>query len=499
MTDASKSTSTPTGQRGIATTAGTRAHGGPNRLHVLTLEAEEALGERGLDVEACVRMGMVSATVHGTDDWIAIPTTRNGAVVRWKYRRIHKAEGLPNFVQDKGGEQCVWNVDVLSDTTLNDQPLILTEGEFDTVAAIQAGYPRTVSLPNGSTIPQGMESSAWIDEILEKVPATSQIIIATDADEPGEKAMRDLAVRLGAGRCRYMTYPRGCKDLNDAAKRYGSRAVTECVNRARWCKVTGVFRMSELPDQPEPEALFSGIPGLAEHYRVRRGDFCVMTGIPGHGKSTFANDLACCMVHQHNWPVGFASFEQSPKIDHRRALRTWFGGKPAHQQSTKELAAADDWIDEWFGFIVPDDEEDASLDWVMERAASLVVRYGVNMMVVDPWNELDHDKPRDMTMTEYVNAAIRRFKRFARRFDVHLVIVAHPTKLARQSDGKLPMPSLYDISDSAAWANKADIGLIVHRDEMQTIVKVAKSRYHDLIGTPGQAELTFSSFNNRFC
>lgn len=469
------------------------------RHQTLTLEAEEALGDRGLDVEACVRLGLVSVTAHGTDDWVGIPTIRNGAVVRWKYRRIEKIEGRLNFVQDKGGEQCVWNVDALHDDTLSDQPVIITEGEFDAICAIQSGYPRTVSLPNGSTVPQGMESSAWIDEILSRVPPTTQIIIATDADGPGEKAMRDLAVRLGAGRCRYMAYPQGCKDLNDAAKRYGAKGVVECVNRARWCKVTGVFRMSELPDVPEPQALFSGIPGLAEHYRVRRGDFCVMTGIPGHGKSTLANDLVCRMVHQHCWPVGFASFEQSPKIDHRRALRTWFNGKPAGQQTSAELAAADDWVDEWFGFIVPDDEEDASLAWVMERAASMVVRYGINMLVVDPWNELDHERPRDMTMTEYVNAAIRQFKRFAKRFDVHLVIVAHPTKLARQSDGKLPIPSLYDISDSAAWANKADIGLIVHRDENRTIVKVAKSRYHDLIGRPGQVELTFSSFNNRFC
>jgi twinkle protein len=257
--------------------------------------------------------------------------------------------------------------------------------------------------------------------------------------------------------------------------------------------------MSELPDVPEPEALYSGIGGLAEHYRVRRGDFCVMTGIPGMGKSTFANDLACRMAWQHHWPVGFASFEQSPKVDHRRALRTWFNSKPAHQQTRDELAKADAWIDEWFGFIVPDDDAEATLDYVMECSASMVVRFGIKMLVIDPWNELDHERPRDMTMTEYVNVAIRRFKRFARRFDVHLVIVAHPTKLQKDKDSKLPMPSLYDISDSSAWANKADIGLIVHRDENRTLVRVAKSRYHDRIGTPGEASLTFSPFNNRFC
>ena len=499
MTDASKSTSTPTGRRGTATTAGTKGHGGISRMASLTLGAEQALVARGLDIELCVRMGLTSAVAHGTDDWIAIPTLRDGRVVRWKYRRIEKVPGAENFIQEPGGEQCVWNPDALTDVTLCSEPLVITEGEFDTIAAIQSGFGRVVSLPNGSTIPTGAQSSAWIDEILEAIDAKAQIIIAADEDEPGLKARADLSVRLGAGRCKYLAYPRDCKDLNDALKLYGQRGVVESFNRARWCRVSGVFLMSELPPVPTEQPLHSGVPGLGDHYRIRRGDFCVMTGIPGHGKSTFVNDLACRMADRHGWTVGFASFEQSPALDHKRALRTWFGNKPAHQQTDEELAAADAWIDEHFAFIVPEDDDDASLDWVMERAASLIVRYGCQMIVIDPWNEIDHERPRDWTLTEYVNAAIRRFKRFAKAWNVHLVIVAHPTKLQRQSDGKMPIPTLYDISDSAAWANKADIGVIVHRDEARSIIRVAKSRYHEEIGKPGQIEVTFSSFNNRFC
>jgi twinkle protein len=489
----------PTGQRGTATTAGTTARGGIKRLASLTLPAEEALVARGLDIEACVRMGLTSAVVHGTDDWIAIPTLRDSRAVRWKYRRVEKVEGAENFMQEPGGEQCVWNPAALTDETLRGEPLIITEGEFDAIAAIQSGFGRVVSLPNGSTIPTGAQSSAWIDEVLSSVAAADQIIIAADDDEPGIKARADLAIRLGAGRCKYLTYPRGCKDLNDALKGFGQRGVVESFNRARWCRVSGVFLMSELPPLPTEEPLHSGVPGLGEHYRIRRGDLCVMTGIPGHGKSTFVNDLACRMVERHGWTVGFASFEQSPALDHKRALRTWFGGKPARTQSPTELAEADAWVDQHFAFIVPEDDDDASLDWVMERAASLVVRYGCQMIVVDPWNEIEHDRPRDWSLTEYVNSAIRRFKRFAKKWNVHLIIVAHPTKLQRQSDGKMPIPNLYDISDSAAWANKADIGVIVHRDEARSIIRVAKSRYHEEIGKPGQIEVTFSEYNNRFC
>ncbi len=66
-----------------------------------------------------------------------------------------------------------------------------------------------------------------------------------------------------------------------------------------------------------------------------------------------------------------------------------------------------------------------------------------------------------------------------------VIVVAHPTKLKKE-DGKMPIPSLYDISDSAHWSNKADVGIIIHRkDEVETLIRIAKSRYHQEIGKPG--------------
>jgi twinkle protein len=66
-------------------------------------------------------------------------------------------------------------------------------------------------------------------------------------------------------------------------------------------------------------------------------------------------------------------------------------------------------------------------------------------------------------MTEYVGRAIKALKRFARKFQVHLIVIAHPTKSTKDGDGKYRMPTLYDISDSANWYNKCDLGIIVHR------------------------------------
>ena len=61
------------------------------------------------------------------------------------------------------------------------------------------------------------------------------------------------------------------------------------------------------------------------------------------------------------------------------------------------------------------------------------------------------------------------------------------------------MPTLYDISGSANWYNKADLGVIVHREnEDYTIIKVQKSRYHETIGVPGEVRMQYSKDERRF-
>ena len=121
-----------------------------------------------------------------------------------------------------------------------------------------------------------------------------------------------------------------------------------------------------------------------------------------------------------------------------------------------QLEEADRWIDEHFVFIVPSDDDFTNLAWVLDKAAAAVIRYGARMVVIDPWNELDHDRPHDMSLTEYTGRAIKEFKRLAKALDVHVMVVAHPTKLPAGEK-----PGLYSISDSAHWANKPDAGIVI--------------------------------------
>lgn len=486
-----------------------------------------SLESRGLDIELADRLGLASVRRDGGEA-LVLPFRRNGEIVRRKYRWFDRTEG--KWSAEKGGLRIAFNEDCLRDESLYGQPLIITEGEFDAMAALQSGFARTISVPDGAPPPgdrskDDLEAGSKYDWLREIKPLLTkelvpEVIVAADGDENGAALLQDLTVLLGRFRCKFLTYPmskkdRGrarCKDLNEVLEDWGQKGVVETVARASFIKVDGVYIMSELPPLPPSVIYDIGFDLLGENYRMRLGDFVVLTGIPGLGKSTFVNDLVCRVALKHRLKAGWASFEQTPQRDHRRALRSWYGvadmlgedggarmGKPAYQMTDGELADADAWIDAQHVFIVPGEDEDVTLDWILDRMEAAVVQHGVKVIVIDPWNEMDHTRARDETMTEYVGRSIKTLKRFARKFQVHLIIVAHPTKSLKDGEGKYKMPTLYDISDSANWYNKCDLGLIVHRENADdTLIKVQKSKYHEIIGTPGEVRMHYSKDERRF-
>jgi twinkle protein len=211
------------------------------------------------------------------------------------------------------------------------------------------------------------------------------------------------------------------------------------------------------------------------------------------------NDLCCRLVHNHGLNIAFASFEQMPTRDHRRNLRTWYLRRPPQSAEKQDVIEADKWIDKHFSFLVPTEDDDVTVDWVLDKLEAAVVQHGCKVVVIDPWNEMDHMREKAESTTEYTGRAIKAFKRFARKFMVHLIVVAHPSKQQKDKDGNYMIPTLYDISDSAHWYNKADLGVVVHREtESNSIIRVAKSRYHDEIGRPGEVNATYNFFERRF-
>ncbi len=476
-------------------------------MNSLTKDIEAGLRTRSIDPAVALTLGLHAVVGTGGTEGLCIPFFRNGEVVNRKYRSV---TGEKRFWQDKGGTQCFWNEDVLRDDTLVGQPLVITEGELDAVAAVQSGWARVVSVPGGAPdkpLPEDSKKYTFLQDVrpLLSVERVTEVILAVDGDAAGANLLHDLSVRLGRFRCKYVTYPkhpqdhmRRLKDLNDVLIHYGPKGVAATLARAQWLKVDGVYRMSELPPVADAVVYEIPMPKVTDRYKVRLGDVAVFTGIPSHGKSTFVNDVFCRLVVKYGINVAFASFEQMPQRDHRRNLRTWFCEKPQGHCDARELKMADDWIDKHFAFLVPNEDEDVTLEWLLDKAEAAVIQHGCKVVVIDPWNEMDHARAREESLTEYTGRAIKALRRFARKMMVHVVIVAHPSKQMKDDQGNYRCPTLYDISDSAHWYNKADVGVVVHRYPDHTLIRIAKSRYHDLIGVPGDETAEFTFDQRRF-
>jgi twinkle protein len=451
-----------------------------------------ALERRGISGETADRLGFESCG-DGFD--IRIPSYDHGKIVNWKYRTLDKQKKMK---QELGAKKVLWNIDALRDPTLAGEPVIITEGELDGASAIEAGYTRVVSVPDGAPgSPVADTSTAKYtyldDEVLNLLRAAPEIIIAADGDTAGAALLQDLNQIIDEpGLTRWVSYPkpkdkRPLKDLNDALVIGGPKLLSLCIERAKPMPVGGIYTEDELPPPVRYRAHRTNFPGLDQHFLLRKGDLSVVTGVPGHGKSTFVDDIMCRAADIIGWRILVMSLENDPRTDLKDTITAWKGGARPGKLSAEELADIGVWRKDRFRYLLPSIEDTVDLDWLRSRVKVAVQRHKCDMIVIDPWNELDHVRDRGMSGTEYVGEAIKLMKRLALKYGVHVMVVAHPAKPDRFQKSKTWKPTLYDISDSAHWYNKSDAGIVVYRnpDTDETEILIEKIKYQNIIGKRG--------------
>jgi twinkle protein len=319
----------------------------------MTPELLAALEARGFDAEAFLKLDLGVGEARHQPGALAIPFYDGPNVVGVKVRAID--HGQAGFGQAKqfGAGGIFYNLNCLTDPELANEPLIVTEGEPGCWAALVAGFPRSIGIPIASADGRRQPYVETSEPLWRDV---REIILCTYDDDAGNTLREDIATAFGKSRCKWVRYPKGCHDLNEALRQFGVRGVQETIRRAQWLAVPDIYAMSELPEPPENPAMDTGIVGLKEHFRVRRGDLTVVTGIPGHGKTSFVNEVVCRLALAYGWRTIFGSFEQRPVPDHRRTLRTFHGQKLEKHLTPAERAAADAFIDKHFRFLVPNEE-----------------------------------------------------------------------------------------------------------------------------------------------
>ena len=459
--------------------------------------------QRGITADLAEKFGLETVKRNG-GWWLSVPYRENGETVNHKYRRTSEKRHM----MDADAPLSLWNADCLSDPKVQSgqAPLVICEGEWDALAAIQAGFQYAVSVPNGApaaqTEPNELATARrydWMDRHAEALKGVGTFVIAADADQPGYNLSADIVGLLGAERCRFVEYPFPCKDLNDVLLEYGPERVVDCISTAKPYPVQGLYRLSDFPERKEVRAYSIGIEAIADLVAIVPGTLTIFTGYANAGKSTVVNQVLAHAMLEH-FPVCVGSFETDVKPILRDALRcSMLRCAPAEMARHPKLADADDILEQRLSIIsnAVDEEHEMDIDGYLDLCRVAVRRDGAKLFVLDPWNELEHKRRRDESETDYIGRALRAVKRFAKQYDVAFWIIAHPRT---PHEGTKTIPGLYNISGSANWANKADYGLTYHRprlEENRATIRITKVRM-GLPGRRGDAEVTYDFRVSRF-
>lgn len=442
---------------------------------------------------------------------ISFPFYENKECVNVKYRILPK-----DFAQSSGGKPILYKIDDTEDATF----AILCEGEIDALSFETAGFKEALSIPMGA-LAQGTNTSIakmeYLDNSAEYISHIEKFYLALDKDGPGMVTQEEIARRIGRHKCWIVPFPDGCKDANEVLTKHGPDELKSCIERAIPYPIEGIINAIHLKDEVEyifehgyPEIGKSGFGKLDEYLRFAPGFLTVFTGAPNTAKSTALTFLNVMLSLTQGWKHAIFSPENYPIETHIHQMIEQIVGKTMlpdynNRMTKDEMMQALDFIKDHFWFIRSMDSA-LTLDEILERASALVLRFGVNSLVIDPWNQIEHKMEGGFTETTYAGHMLKKIREFNQKYNVHTFLVAHPRKLQKDNDGINYLPAnLYDVAGSANFYNMADNGIIMHRHKeiegdsiitpySEMIVEKVRHKSH---GRPGKFKLIYNQVNSR--
>lgn len=427
-------------------------------------------------------------------------------LVNIKYRSANK-----DFKMFKDAERIFYNIDSIR---LSSEAIIV-EGEFDALSFVEIGRNEVVSIPNGSTI--GTVNLSFLDEYLDYFENKEVIYLALDNDEAGQNVQAEFIRRLGAEKCKTVDFSvysfvdkhgetKACKDANDILVHHGKDALEKCIQDAKDIPLEGVSGILDFRDDFEAyvkkglkHGFECGIPSLDAIFSTYTRQYIVVTGQPSSGKSELVDQMCIGYAQKYGWKIALASKENKPNELHAGKIMAkltghWVSDVKYFQEQWYEESL--NWMHDHFKFI--DFSQNYSIDAVLKLGTEMVKRYGIKVLVVDPYNktplESKHNNVNEAT-TEY----LLKIDEWCAKNDALVILVAHPVKPSKD-DRKNYEPNMYDIKGGGEFYDMSPHGLAVVRDFGNdfTKVRVLKVKFHHLGDNGGECFLRWSSRSGRY-
>jgi hypothetical protein len=440
---------------------------------------------------------------------------------------------------------------------------ISISGNCDMLTYKQCGYNNVLSIPMGAPSLEAKNFEHEFDYANDPYVKSffspenvDTIIFSGDDDAPGRKCRDHLALIFGRERCKYVNYPVGYKDINEVywgskkkgLPKLGKEGVDKCIVDLSTFKVSGVIRPSDVRNELIEYAtkgftpgLGIGVPEVDKLYTLKPKHITMSTGLPGSGKSTYWRwYLSEFVRHNIDLNIKWAMFtpENRPvareyaKIAEVTTGQAFKEGLPnSMSQSLREATLS--FIEKHFFIIAPNKKNFE--DWngkikptgvntmtsLLEYIIYLKKTENIFGYIIDAWNKIEHEQSKYISDTNFISSQLDYLIELNDLYDLHGIVIVHPTKMELVG-ANFRIPTLYDCKGSSAWKEKADIGVIIHRNKIRkkkkdeipvgadeddkyevnldapTILKCEKLRFEEL-GVEGKIKLSMDyKKGNRF-
>ena len=408
-------------------------------------------------------------------------------LINIKYR-----DGRKNFKLYKGAEKVFYNIN----SVVNHDWCVIVEGEMDVLAFHEAGVKNVISVPNGATL--NSNNLDYLDNCIDYLDNMNKIILAVDADEPGQALKHEFIRRLGAEVC-YLVDFGNVKDANDFLLHYGPEELRNVITYASQVPLEGVSTLRDVEGElldfvhnGFKPGFQVGLENFDKIFSTYTSQFITVTGIPSSGKSDFVDQMCIGYNKNYGWKTAYASPENKPNYLHAHKLmrKTWEGMPTKADVGSSKWNQVTDHVNDNYFFI---DMDRYTLEEVLSKGAELVKRKGIKCLVIDPYNKVRDVNSKTEDVNRYTMEYLTKIEVFAKKYDVLVIIVAHPTKMYKDKDGKIEEPTMYNIKGGGEWYDASYHGLLIHRDyDAKTVkAKVLKVKFQNLGENGAEAHFTW--------
>ncbi len=377
---------------------------------------------------------------------MTIPHFVKGELVNIKFRSLPPAE--KTFKRIPGCRSILFNSDSLEGT----EEIYLTEGEIDAVTLWDQGVKNVV----GATIGAGSFDPSWIDQL----KPFKKVYLCYDPDEAGQKGAREVARRLGYGRCFNIAMP-DRQDINDFFR--SGKDIFEfqaIVNQAERFEVAGVMSIEKalnrfIEELKRPE-MRTGI--LTPWPSVNRliptgfqpGDLVVLSAPPKIGKSSFALQIIWdCSLK--NIPGLFYCLEMRPNRIVQKIVQSFTKSTTTDEQTIGATRRAFYEKPLYLGYCYQTPERER----IIETLREAIQRYGLKLLVFDHLHFLCRSVHNQV---QEIGLAVQAFKFLAQEMEIPIILIAQPRKIQADS-----IMTAQDLKDSSSIFSDCDHLIILHR------------------------------------